>query len=176
MTCPDWLILSAPEKIMMLFSLFGMLLLLNLLVFWRSRVSANKSAGIDGINACLLRLAAPVITPSIARMINYSFSTPGNFPRRWKTLKLTLCSKKVMQVTHLIIVQFLSLQSYLLWRLLNVTSNLVPRVFLERGCVTSTILCMTFFKWTTWFILDSPVFVSTMVPRLPWLKKLMGSY
>ena len=170
MTCPDWLILSTPEKIMMLFSLFGILLLLNLLVFWRSRVSANKSAGIDGINACLLRLAAPVITPSIARMINYSFSTPGNFPRRWKTLKLTLCSKKVMQVTHL------SLQSYLLWRLLNVTSNLVPRVPWERGFVTSTILCMTFFNWTTWFILDSPVFISTMVPRLLWLKKLMSSY
>ena len=51
MTCPDWLILSTPEKIMMLFSLFGILLLLNLLVFWRSGVSGNKSAGIDGINA-----------------------------------------------------------------------------------------------------------------------------
>ena len=108
MTCPDWLILSTPEKIMMLFSLFGILLLLNLLVFWRSRVSPNKSAGIDGINARLLRLTAPVITPSIARMINYSFSATGNFPQRWKTLKLTLCSKKVMQATHLIIVQFLS--------------------------------------------------------------------
>ena len=108
MTYPDWLILSTPEKIMMLFSLFGILLLLNLLVFWRSRVSPNKSAGIDGINARLLRLTAPVITPSIARMINYSFSATGNFPQRWKTLKLTLCSKKVMQATHLIIVQFLS--------------------------------------------------------------------
>ena len=113
MTCPDWLILSTPEKIMMLFSLFGILLLLNLLVFWRSRVSPNKSAGIDGINARLLRLTAPVITPSIARMINYSFSATGNFPQRWKTLKLTLCSKKVMQATHLIIVQFLSLHAVL---------------------------------------------------------------
>ena len=113
MTYPDWLILSTPEKIMMLFSLFGILLLLNLLVFWRSRVSPNKSAGIDGINARLLRLTAPVITPSIARMINYSFSATGNFPQRWKTLKLTLCSKKVMQATHLIIVQFLSLHAVL---------------------------------------------------------------
>ena len=100
--------MSTPEEIMMLCSLFGILLLLNLLVFWRSRVSPNKSAGIDGINARLLRLTAPVITPSIARMINYSFSATGNFPQRWKTLKLTLCSKKVMQATHLIIVQFLS--------------------------------------------------------------------
>ena len=107
MTCPDWLILSTPEKIMMLFSLFGIQLLLNLLVFWRSRVSLNKSTGIDGINSRLLRLAAPVITPSIARMINYSFLTNGNFPQRWETLKLTLCSKKVMQATHLIIVQLI---------------------------------------------------------------------
>ena len=123
----------------MLCSLFGILLLLNLLVFWRSRVSPNKSAGIDGINARLLRLTAPVITPSIARMINYSFSATRNFPQRWKTLKLTLCSKKVMQATHPIIIQFLSLQSYL--GLLN---------------VTSTILCMTLFKWTTWFTTSSP--------------------
>ena len=33
------------------------------------------------------------------------------------------------------------MQSYLLWRLLN---------------VTSTILCMTLFKWTTWFTTSSP--------------------
>ena len=93
------------------------------------RVSANKSVGIDGISASLLRLAAPVITLSIARIIDYSFSTTGNFLHRWKPLKLPFCSKKVMQATHPIIVQFLSLQSYL--GLLN---------------VTSTILCMTFFK------------------------------
>ena len=60
---------------------------------------------------------------------NYSFSTTGNFPHRRKPLELPLCSKKVMQATRPIIVQFLSLQSYL--GLLN---------------VTSTIFCMTFFK------------------------------
>ena len=81
----------------------------------------------------------PVITLSIARIIDYSFSTTGNFPHRWKPLKLPLCSKRVMQATHPIIVQFLSLQSYL--GLLN---------------VTSTILCMTFLKWTTWFTTSSP--------------------
>ena len=81
------------------------------------RVSPNKSAGIEGINASLLRLAAPVITPSVARMINYSFSS-RTFPHRWKPLKVPLCSKKVMQATHPIIAQFLSLQSYL--GLLNV--------------------------------------------------------
>ena len=39
------------------------------------RVSPNKSAVIDKINARLLRLAASVIARSIARMINHSFST-----------------------------------------------------------------------------------------------------
>ena len=39
------------------------------------RVSPNKSAGIDKINARLLHLDPPVISPSIAWMINYSFST-----------------------------------------------------------------------------------------------------
>ena len=104
----------------------------------RVTCSPNKSAGIDGINARLFRLAAPIITLSIARMINYSFSI-GTFPHRWKPVKLSLCSKKVMQATHPIIVQFLSLQSYL--RLLK---------------NTCTILCMTFFKWTTWFTTSSP--------------------
>ena len=41
------------------------------------RVSPNKSAGIDGINVRLLRLAAPVITLSIARIIDYAFSLSG---------------------------------------------------------------------------------------------------
>ena len=104
----------------------------------RVTCSPNKSAGIDGTNARLFRLAAPIITLSIARMINYSFSF-GTFPHRWKPVKLPLCSKKVMQATHPIIVQFLSLQSYL--RLLK---------------NTSTILWMTFFKWTTWFTTSSP--------------------
>ena len=41
------------------------------------RVSPNKSAGIDGINVRLLRLAAPVITLSIARIIDYALSLSG---------------------------------------------------------------------------------------------------
>ena len=49
------------------------------------RVSPNKFAGIDGINTRLLRLTAPVITRSIARIIDYSFSTTENFPQRWTT-------------------------------------------------------------------------------------------
>ena len=45
----------------------------------KKRVTPNKSAGIEVINARLLRLAAPVITMSIARMMSYSFSF-GTFP------------------------------------------------------------------------------------------------
>ena len=122
----------------MLFSLFGILLLLKLLVLWRELVLINLLVLTELYNASLLRLAAPVITPSIARMISYSFSS-RTFPHRWKPLKLPFCSKKVMQATHPIIVQFLSLQSYL--GLLN---------------VTSTIFCMNFLKWTTWFTTSSP--------------------
>ena len=107
------------------------------------RVSPDKSAGIDEINARLRRLAAPVITLSIARIIDHAFSTAGNFPHRWKPLKLPLCSKKVMQATHLIIVQFLSSLSYLLkiikryvhdslydfFQVNNLIYYLVPRAF-----------------------------------------------
>ena len=84
--------------------------------------------------------------PSIARTINYSFST-ANFPYRWKTAKVNPLFKKGdvsgpsnYRPNFVVTVLLVSI----LWRLLN---------------VTFTILCMTFFNWTTWFILDSPVFV-----------------
>ena len=115
------------------------------------RVSPNKSAGIDGINARLLRLAALVITLSIVRIIDHAFSTTGNFPHRWKPLKLPLCLKKVMQVTHLIIVQFLSSQSYLL--------KIIERYVHD-----------SLYDFFQVIYLGSPVFVSTMVLRLLCLK------
>ena len=115
MTCPalDWLILSTPEKIMMLFSLFEILLLPNLLVFWRSRVSPI-------IN--LLVLTGLILVDFVwlhqlsCRVLQGWLTTHSQleiFLTVGKPLKLILCSKKVMQVTYLIIVQFLSLQSYL---------------------------------------------------------------
>ena len=79
-------------------------------------------------------------------MIYYSFST-GNFPYRWKTAKVNPLFKKGdvsgpsnYRPNFVVTVLLVSI----LWKLLN---------------VTFTILCMTFFNWTTWFILDSPVFV-----------------
>ena len=49
-------------------------------------ISPDKAAGIDKITARLLRLAAPVVAPIIAKLINLSFST-GTFPSRWKNCK-----------------------------------------------------------------------------------------
>ena len=50
-------------------------------------LSSNKASGIDKLSARLLKSAAPIIAPSIAKLINYSFSK-SVFPRRWKTAKV----------------------------------------------------------------------------------------
>ena len=55
-------------------------------------ISSNKASGIDNISARVLKLAAPIIAPSIAKLINYSFVT-SVFPQRWKTEKVTLLFK-----------------------------------------------------------------------------------
>jgi len=51
-------------------------------------ISSNKASGIDSISARMLKLAAPIIAPSIAKLINYSFIT-SVFSQRWKTAKVT---------------------------------------------------------------------------------------
>ena len=98
---------------MMLFSLFEILLLPNLLVFSRSRVSPIINllvlTGLMLVDFVRLRqLSCRVLQGLVTTHSQLEiFLTVG------KSLKLILCSKKVMQATHLIIVQFLSLQSYL---------------------------------------------------------------
>ena len=52
------------------------------------KIDSNKSTGIDDISSRMLKLAAPFIAPSIARLINLSFSL-NVFPCRWKTAKVT---------------------------------------------------------------------------------------
>jgi hypothetical protein len=52
------------------------------------KINPHKATGIDKISASLLRIAAPVIAPSVMRLINHSFKT-GVFPQRWKTAKVT---------------------------------------------------------------------------------------
>ncbi len=57
------------------------------------KINPHKASGIDKISARLLRIAAPVIAPSITRIINMSLST-GKFPSRWKTAMVTPLYKK----------------------------------------------------------------------------------
>ena len=52
------------------------------------KIGPHKASGIDKISARLLLIAAPVIAPSVAKLINLSFST-CKYPTRWKTAKLT---------------------------------------------------------------------------------------
>jgi len=51
-------------------------------------ICSNKAGGIDNISARMLKLAGPIIAPSIAKLINCSFDT-SVFPQRWKTAKVT---------------------------------------------------------------------------------------
>ena len=52
-----------------------------------NKISLRKAAGVDGINARVLCVAAPVIAPTIAKLINCSFAT-GIYPQRWKSVKV----------------------------------------------------------------------------------------
>ena len=47
------------------------------------KIGPHKASSIDKISARLLRIAAPVIAPSAAKLINLSFST-CKYPTRWK--------------------------------------------------------------------------------------------
>lgn len=49
-------------------------------------ISSHKASGIDKLSPRMLKLAAPIIAPSIAKLINYSFNT-ASFPQRWKAAK-----------------------------------------------------------------------------------------
>ena len=50
-------------------------------------ISSHKASGIvDKLSPRMLKLAAPIIAPSIAKLINYSFNT-ASFLQRWKTAK-----------------------------------------------------------------------------------------
>ena len=50
-------------------------------------ISSHKPS-IDKLSPRMLKLAAPLIAPSIAKLINYSFNTVS-FPQRWKTAKVS---------------------------------------------------------------------------------------
>ena len=52
------------------------------------KIYFKKSTGIEDISSRMRKLAAPFIAPSIAKLINLSFSL-NVFPSRWKTAKVT---------------------------------------------------------------------------------------
>ena len=53
-----------------------------------SKISLRKATDIDGIKSRVLRVAAPVIAATIAKLISCSIAT-GIYPQRWKTAKVT---------------------------------------------------------------------------------------
>ena len=55
-------------------------------------ISPHKPVGMDKISARFLRIAAPILAPTIARLIKM-FST-GKFPARWKIANVTLPFKQ----------------------------------------------------------------------------------
>ena len=55
---------------------------------WLKSINLHKACGIDKLSPRMLKLAAPIIAPSIAKLINHSFNT-ASFPQRWKTAKVS---------------------------------------------------------------------------------------
>ena len=49
-------------------------------------ISSHKASGIDKLSPRVLKLASPIIAPSIAKLINYSFHSASS-PQRWKAAK-----------------------------------------------------------------------------------------
>ena len=51
-------------------------------------LSVNKAMGVDKLSARMLKIASPIIAPSVAKLMNISLKS-GIFPKRWKTAKVT---------------------------------------------------------------------------------------
>ena len=51
-------------------------------------MKGSKVAGFDKISTRMLKIAEPVIVPSLAKLMNISISSTV-FPQRWKTAKVT---------------------------------------------------------------------------------------
>jgi len=49
-------------------------------------ISSHKASGVDKLSPRMLKLAAPIIAPSIAKLINYSFNT-ASFGRLQKSFR-----------------------------------------------------------------------------------------
>ena len=51
-------------------------------------IPSGKATGMDGVSARILKIAAPTIAPSLAKLINICIAR-GTFPTAWKEAKLT---------------------------------------------------------------------------------------
>ena len=69
-------------------------------------INLHKACGIDKFSPRMLKLAAPIIAPSIAKLINHFFNT-ASFPQRWKTAKVSPLFKGGDSEDLIIIDQFL---------------------------------------------------------------------
>ena len=51
-------------------------------------IPSGKATGVDGVSALILKIAAPAIAPSLAKLINICIAH-GTFPTAWKEVKVT---------------------------------------------------------------------------------------
>ena len=56
-------------------------------------IPSGKATGVDGMSACILKIAAPAIAPSLAKLINICIAC-GTFPTAWKEAKVTPIHKQ----------------------------------------------------------------------------------
>lgn len=59
-------------------------------------IPCHKATGLNGIGARVLKVAAPSISSSLARLINHCIET-GEFPSKWKSAKVTPIYKGLFQ-------------------------------------------------------------------------------
>ena len=58
----------------------------------RNKFKASQSSGIDGISSSFLKIAMPILAPSLCSIVNTSISR-GCFPGNWKTARVSLIYK-----------------------------------------------------------------------------------
>ena len=56
-------------------------------------IPSSKATGVDGVSARILKIAAPALAPSLAKLINICIAS-GTFPTAWKQAKVTPIHKQ----------------------------------------------------------------------------------
>ena len=60
----------------------------NIVVNSLKKISSHNAMGVDKISARMLKIAAPIVAPSVAKLMKFFFES-AVFPQRWKTAKVT---------------------------------------------------------------------------------------